>query len=180
MPFIKKNPLAVPRFFVFGSLLATVAMAAGPVPAAQKAEREALKQAMQSVIDKSPLKTARVTVQARSLDDGTVVFSRDADELINPASNVKLFTAAAAMSRLGPEYRFETEFLTDQDFKEGKAKTLFIRGKGDPTVSTERLYGIVSELVHAGLGTSAPNSHMRVDSLMRRRAGSRCRARPRR
>lgn len=151
MPFIKKNPLAVPRFFIFSSLLATVAMAAGPVPAAQKAEREALKQAMQSVIDRSPLKTARVTVQARSLDDGTVVFSRDADELLNPASNVKLFTAAAALSRFGPEYRFETEFLTDQDFKEGKAKTLYIRGKGDPTVSTERLYGIVSELVHAGL-----------------------------
>ncbi len=106
---------------------------------------------MQSVIDKSPLKNARVTVQVRSLDDNSVVFSRDADELLNPASNVKLFTAAAALARLGTEYRFETEFLTDNDFKEGKAKTLYIRGKGDPTMSTERLYGIVSELVHAGL-----------------------------
>jgi D-alanyl-D-alanine carboxypeptidase/D-alanyl-D-alanine-endopeptidase (penicillin-binding protein 4) len=79
------------------------------------------------------------------------VFSRDADELLNPASNVKLFTAAAALARLGTEYRFETEFLTDPDFRDGKAKTLYIRGKGDPAITTERLYGIVGELVHAGL-----------------------------
>jgi len=106
---------------------------------------------MESVLEKSTLKNARVTVQVRSLDDGSVVFSRDPDELLNPASNVKLYTAAAALARLGPEYRFETEFLVDPDFKDGKAKTLYIRGRGDPTITTERLYGIVSELVHAGL-----------------------------
>lgn len=106
---------------------------------------------MESVLEKSTLKNARVTVQVRSLDDGSVVFSRDPDELLNPASNVKLFTAAAALARLGPEYRFETEFLVDPEFKDGKAKTLYIRGRGDPTITTERLYGIVSELVHAGL-----------------------------
>jgi serine-type D-Ala-D-Ala carboxypeptidase/endopeptidase (penicillin-binding protein 4) len=106
---------------------------------------------MESVLEKSSLKNARVTVQVRSLDDGSVVFSRDADELLNPASNVKLFTAATAISRLGPEYRFETEFLVDPEFKEGKAKTLWVRGRGDPSITTERLYGIVSELVHAGL-----------------------------
>ncbi len=106
---------------------------------------------MESVLEKSTLKNARVTVQVRSLDDGSVVFSRDPDELLNPASNVKLYTAAAALARLGPEYRFETEFLVDPEFKDGKAKTLYIRGRGDPTITTERLYGIVSELVHAGL-----------------------------
>ena len=114
-------------------------------------EREALRKTMESVIEKTTLKNARVTVQVRSLDDGAVVFSRDPEELLNPASNVKLFTAAAAISRLGIEYRFETEFLVDPEFKEGKAKTLYIRGRGDPSITTERLYGMVSELVHAGL-----------------------------
>lgn len=120
-------------------------------PRTRDQEREALRRAMQSVIDQSPLGTARVTVQVKSLDDGTVVFARDADELLNPASNVKLYTAAAALTQLGTEYRFETEFLTPSEFKEGKTKVLYIRGKGDPTITTERLYGIVSELVHAGL-----------------------------
>ena len=106
---------------------------------------------MESVIEKTSLKNARLTIQVRSLTDGAVVFARDPEELLNPASNVKLYTAATAISRLGPDYRFETEFLVDPEFKEGKAKTLWVRGRGDPTITTERLYGIVSELVHAGL-----------------------------
>ncbi len=121
----------------------------GATPKAQ--DREALRKTMESVLEKSSLKTARVSVQVRSLDDGTVVFARDPEELLNPASNVKLFTAAAAISRLGPEYRFETEFLVDPEFKDGKAKTLYVRGRGDPTINTDRLYGMVSELLHAGL-----------------------------
>lgn len=117
-------------------------------------EREALTHALQSVIDTTPLKNARVSVQIRSIDDGTIVYSRDGDELLNPASNVKLFTQAASLAKLGPDFRFDTEFLTDPDFKggrDGKAKTLFVRGKGDPTLTTERLTGIVSDLLHAGL-----------------------------
>ncbi len=123
------------------------AFAAAP----RSAEREALRKTMESVIERTTLKNARVSVMVRSLEDGAIVFSRDPDELLNPASNVKLFTAATAISRLGPEYRFETEFLVDQEFKDGKAKTLYIRGRGDPSINTDRLYGMVSELMHAGL-----------------------------
>ncbi|MBS1149109.1 MAG: D-alanyl-D-alanine carboxypeptidase [Myxococcaceae bacterium] len=126
-------------------------LAAPPAPSAKEKEREQLRRAITGVIERSPLRTARISVQVRSLEDGSVVFSQGADELLNPASNVKLFTAAAALARLGPDYRFETEFLTDHDFKDGKTRTLYVRGRGDPTLSTDRLYGIVSELLHAGL-----------------------------
>ncbi len=128
---------------------ALAASAATAAPRAQ--EREALRQAMASVISGSKLGSSRVSVEVRSLEDGAVVFARDADELLNPASNVKLFTAAAALARLGPEYRFDTEFLVEKDWKDGKARTLFVRGKGDPSITTERLYGMVSELLHAGV-----------------------------
>jgi D-alanyl-D-alanine carboxypeptidase/D-alanyl-D-alanine-endopeptidase (penicillin-binding protein 4) len=133
------------------AVLLAGALSAGAAPPTNDQERKSLKAAMESVIERSPLSSARVSIQVRSLDDGEVVFSRDENELLNPASNVKLFTAAAALTQLGPEYRFETEFLTPPDFKEGKAKILYIRGKGDPTITTERLYGIVADLVHAGL-----------------------------
>jgi serine-type D-Ala-D-Ala carboxypeptidase/endopeptidase (penicillin-binding protein 4) len=117
----------------------------------KNADREALKKTLLQVIETSTLKNARVSVAVKSLDDGTLVFARDADELLNPASNVKLYTAATALSVLGTEYRYETEFLTDDGLKQGKAKFLFVRGKGDPTVTTERMYNMVSELFHAGL-----------------------------
>lgn len=129
--------------------LCSISLAAAP---AKEREREALKKALLQVIDRSALKTARISVQVQSLDDGTVIFAQNADELLNPASNVKLVTAAAALARLGPDYRFDTDFLTDAELRnDGKAKVLYVRGKGDPTLNTDKLYGIVSELMHAGL-----------------------------
>ena len=150
------TPPRSPRFTLVALLWCLAApgaaLAAGPSGVSpQKAqEREALRKALTDVIVHSPLKTARVSIQIQSLDDGTVIYARNQDELLNPASNVKLVTAAAALSRLGLDYRFETEFLFDE-LRGGKAKTLFIRGKGDPNLTTEKLYTIVSELMHAGL-----------------------------
>ncbi len=121
-------------------------------PADKQAEREALKAALLDVLQRSSLKAARVGIHMQSLDDGTVVFSQNADELLNPASNMKLVTAAAALATLGPEFRFDTEFLVDPELPpDGKIKTLYVRGKGDPSITTERLYGITGELVHTGL-----------------------------
>ena len=129
------------------------ARAAPPAVSPQRAaEREALKAALLDVLQRPNLKASRVALHLQSLDDGTVVMAHHADELLNPASNVKLVTSAAALSVLGSEYRFETEFLTDGDLRaDGKARTLYVRGKGDPTITTERLYGLAGELAHAGL-----------------------------
>jgi serine-type D-Ala-D-Ala carboxypeptidase/endopeptidase (penicillin-binding protein 4) len=41
--------------------------------------------------------------------DGTPVFAADADRALLPASTQKLFVAAAALGRLGPDFRFTTE-----------------------------------------------------------------------
>jgi serine-type D-Ala-D-Ala carboxypeptidase/endopeptidase (penicillin-binding protein 4) len=117
----------------------------------KRAEREALKASLMQVLQREPFNASRVGVHMLSLDDGSVVFSHNADELLNPASNVKLVTAAAALVTLGPEYRFETEFLVEPESDGIKAKTLYVRGKGDPSLTTERLYAIVGDLVHTGL-----------------------------
>ena len=120
--------------------LAALALAASP----QAELRAALGKAAAS----PALAGARLGVLVKSLDTGEVIFARSPDELLNPASNVKLFTAAAALGRLGPEYRFETEFLTSPGAN--GARTLYVRGKGDPTFAAERLWAVAGEL--AGLG----------------------------
>ena len=117
----------------------------------KRAEREALKASLMQVLQREPLNASRVGVHMQSLDDGSVVFSHNADELLNPASNMKLVTSAAALVTLGPEYRFETEFLVENESDGIKARTLYVRGKGDPSFTTERLYATVGELFHAGL-----------------------------
>ncbi|HUH14108.1 MAG TPA: D-alanyl-D-alanine carboxypeptidase/D-alanyl-D-alanine-endopeptidase, partial [Longimicrobiales bacterium] len=117
----------------------------------KRAEREALKASLLQVLQRAPMSDSRVGLHMMSLEDGSVVFHRNADELLNPASNVKLVTAAAALVTLGPEYRFETEFLVEELGAGGRAKTLYVRGKGDPSVTTERLFAMVAELFHIGL-----------------------------
>lgn len=86
------------RCLVVSVLLSASVLAAPPTQATNRAaEREALKKALVELAQRGPLKQARLGVQILSLDDGSVVWSKDADALMNPASNVKLVTAAAAL-----------------------------------------------------------------------------------
>ncbi|WP_434387055.1 D-alanyl-D-alanine carboxypeptidase/D-alanyl-D-alanine endopeptidase [Melittangium boletus] len=124
---------------------------AGAADDKKRAEREALKASLMQVLQREPLNASRVAVHMLSLDDGSVVFSHNADELLNPASNVKLVTSAAALATLGSEHRFETDFLLEPESDGIKAKTLYVRGKGDPSITTERLFGMTGDLFHTGL-----------------------------
>ncbi|MGQ0504370.1 MAG: D-alanyl-D-alanine carboxypeptidase/D-alanyl-D-alanine endopeptidase [Myxococcaceae bacterium] len=141
----------VRAFFVGLVLCLTVVPVAAHAGRDRAAERESLKKTLAEVIRRTSAKSARASVFVQSLDDGAVIFAQNEDELLNPASNMKLVTAAAAISKLGLDYRYETEFLSEAELSGGKVKNLYVRGKGDPTVTTEKLYSIVSELLHAGL-----------------------------
>ena len=61
---------------------------------------------------------------------GTLLFGQDGDASFTPASTTKLLTAAAALARLGPDYRIETKVVA------GSAGQIILVGGGDPTLST--------------------------------------------
>jgi len=133
-------------------ILAVVILAVSPLAArADKSDREALRKAVEQLLSQPPLSNAHVALQVESLDDGQVVYSRNPDDLLNPASNTKLVTAATGLLRLGPEYRFTTDYLTDKPIQRGKIGVLYVKGRGDPSVTTERLDGLVSDLWHRGV-----------------------------
>jgi len=133
--------------------VALPALAASPAPAAPGApSMAALRDSLDGLVERSTLNGARVGICVLSLDTGATLYARDADALLNPASNVKLFTTAAALVRLGPEYRFETEaWLDAAGLGDGAPKALYLRGKGDPTFTTERLWALAGDLQHLGL-----------------------------
>ena len=111
-----------------------------------------MRKAMDTLLSQPPLLGARASVEVVSLDDGAVIYARGADDALNPASNTKLVTAAAALLRLGPEFRFTTDFLVDKPLDaHGHVRTLYVRGLGDPTWNTERLYGLAADLWHRGV-----------------------------
>lgn len=134
--------------------LAALLLAAAPARGAPEGGPSPLAAGLDDLVLDGPLAEARTGVCVASLDTGAVLYARGADQLLNPASNVKLFTAAAALARLGPEHRFDTEVSTDAasaGLPGGQAKVLYLRGKGDPSLVTERLHALAADLLHLGL-----------------------------
>jgi serine-type D-Ala-D-Ala carboxypeptidase/endopeptidase (penicillin-binding protein 4) len=76
-------------------------------------------------------------IEIRSLDTGAVVFEHNANKRLRPASNVKLFAAALALDRLGPDHRIRTSILAaaPPDSAGAVPGDLFIRGRGDFSMS---------------------------------------------
>lgn len=75
-------------------------------------------------------------VRVVSLDRHRVLFERNSGRLFLPASNAKLFTTALALSRLGPDYRFQTRVLADRTpGADGCVESLRLVGGGDPNLS---------------------------------------------
>jgi D-alanyl-D-alanine carboxypeptidase/D-alanyl-D-alanine-endopeptidase (penicillin-binding protein 4) len=75
-------------------------------------------------------------VDVRSLDTGEQLYTRDAERLMMPASNMKILTTAGAAEILGWDYRFTTTLEASAPIDAGVLKgDLFIRGSGDPTIN---------------------------------------------
>lgn len=81
-------------------------------------------------------------VQVASLDSGKILFQHNADKLMKPASNAKLYTTALALDKLGRDYRIKTSFYAAA--KPGADGVihgdLIVYGRGDPSFSA-RFYG---------------------------------------
>ncbi len=80
-------------------------------------------------------------LRAVRLDSGDVVMRRNSRGYFVPASNVKLFSTALALMRLGPEHRFITRVLADAaPGGDGVLRgELRLTGAGDPTMSARAL-----------------------------------------
>lgn len=86
--------------------------------------------------------SARHGVLVVSLDRGDTLFSLRPDEPLAPASNLKLYSTAAALAHLGPEFRWSTYLLARGDVRDGVLQgDLVLFGTGDPTLDGWRIAG---------------------------------------
>lgn len=95
--------------------------------------------AIDAVVDAPPLHRAQWGIHVVDAATGDVVYARDPERLFIPASNAKLVTAAAALARLGPEYRYRTPLYVARGPADSVAAALLVRGAGDPSMS-ERFF----------------------------------------
>ena len=73
-------------------------------------------------------------------ESGETLFEQNADKYFVPASNMKLFTTALALSKLGPEYRFHTTLETRGTISNDGVLSgdVALVGRGDPNLSNRK------------------------------------------
>lgn len=74
-------------------------------------------------------------IEVMELKRGKLLYDRDASHLFIPASNMKMFTTAAALEKLGPEYTERTTVESDAaPDAQGRVWNLYLVGRGDPNL----------------------------------------------
>jgi D-alanyl-D-alanine carboxypeptidase/D-alanyl-D-alanine-endopeptidase (penicillin-binding protein 4) len=91
------------------------------------------------ILRTQPLATSRISIQVLDAETGESLYARQPDAMLKPASNVKLLTAAAALSLLRPEYKFRTRFYAaaPPDAAGVVRGDLYIKGGGSPELFGE-------------------------------------------
>ena len=115
----------------------------------------------QDAVPDSPLRTRLATIVAEAAlgeqvsiavvdaSTGAPIFHHQEALALNPASNMKLLTSAAALSRLGAEHRMRT-VLQGRVEGDGVA-TLSLRGFGDPGLRQADLVELARDLADHGV-----------------------------
>jgi D-alanyl-D-alanine carboxypeptidase/D-alanyl-D-alanine-endopeptidase (penicillin-binding protein 4) len=83
-----------------------------------------------ALVEKTPASVhATIGIHVVDLKTGKTLYARNDNRLFLPASNMKLFTAALALERLGPDYHFTTRLVRVP------SGDVVLQGGGDPSLS---------------------------------------------
>ena len=95
-----------------------------------------LKGRIDEIVRQPALEPGFFAVKIVSLDSGQLIYEQNANKFVRPASNMKLYTVAAAFDRLTPDFHFVTSVYAKEKLEDGKVKgDLIVYGRGDPSIA---------------------------------------------
>lgn len=102
-----------------------------------------------TVLRETLFTTANVGIKVIAVETGEVIYEKNPLKLHHPASTTKLFTAATALARLGPDYRFETTLYVDADADTQVIQNLYLKGRADPVLQPNDIVVLADALLES-------------------------------
>lgn len=98
---------------------------------------QSIKERLDTIFHDDKWRTSRFGVIARDLESGQIIYENDSEKSLVPASNMKIYTTALALSKLGKDFRYETPIIACGDIQaDGTLKgNIVVVGQGDPSIS---------------------------------------------
>lgn len=127
-------------------------------PKDARARRPWLAGKLASALGAQPtLARAKLAIVVVDLTTGDELFEHAGDTALNLASNTKLLTSTAALATLGGGFRWRTAvYADDLDDTTGAVQgDLYVRGRGDPTLSAAHLRALADDVVARGVRSVA-------------------------
>ena len=100
---------------------------------------------------RGPLRTGVTGLFVADARTGQALFAVNADDPLNPASNVKLISTATALELLGADYRYPTRLLGQAPEAGVVRGDVYLLGSYDPTLTTADLDDIAGAVAARGV-----------------------------
>ncbi len=146
----RHNRLYTTRLLLTATLSLFVAIAG--------AQTEALTARLDSLMGDRLFETSQIGLMVYDLDADSVFYSRNARQLMRPASCMKLVTAITALDRLGGSYSYETRIYYTGTISQGVLHgNIYCVGGFDPTLTKDDVTVMAERVVAMGVDSLAGN-----------------------
>ena len=147
---LKKNYVSLILLFVsinIGSIQ-KIAQAKTPVPQVNTTKSicpAQLSSAINTIINHPQFSRVRWGILVKPLSSEKILYSQDSQKYFISASNMKLFTTAAALQKLGADFRIRTSIYDESN------GVLRVVGRGDPSFKNAQLTILSKQLYQQGI-----------------------------
>jgi len=135
--FIKKSPVLLAALIMIGC--STRSQDSTPLPTLSllRNAQQQVAYEIDTLLNHAPTEMGWWGVKIQYANTGEVIYERNPGKMFMPASNQKMYTTAAALCLLGPQYRYATDFVSTGEIDANGILQgdLIIKGSGDPSWS---------------------------------------------